>query len=81
VQRGDRIAQMIIAPVTQVVLTEAVTVRATKRGGGGYGSTGTAGPTAKTPAKKAVKATSKRKKAQSVAFPRRSVKSPTGRRR
>ncbi len=78
VQRGDRIAQMVIAPVMQVALTEAVTVRATKRGAGGYGSTGLS---AKAPAKKATKASVKRKKAQAIAFPRRSVKSPTGRRR
>jgi dUTP pyrophosphatase len=83
VQRGDRIAQMVIAPVTQVDLTEAVTVRATKRGAGGYGSTGTSAATiaAKAPAKKAQKPAAKRKKALAVAFPRRSVKTPTGRRR
>jgi dUTP pyrophosphatase len=78
VQRGDRIAQMVIAPVTRVDLTEAVTVRATKRGAGGYGSTGIA---AKAPAKKVAKTATKRKKAQAIAFPRRSVKTPTGRRR
>jgi dUTP pyrophosphatase len=78
VQRGDRIAQMVVAPVTQVDLSEAVTVRATKRGAGGYGSTGVA---AKAPAKKATKSAPKRKKAQAIAFPRRSVKTPTGRRR
>ncbi len=78
VQRGDRIAQMVIAPVQQVELSEAKTVRATKRGAGGYGSTGLK---TKGPAKKAKKPTAKRKKAQAVAFPRRSVKTPSGRRR
>jgi dUTP pyrophosphatase len=78
VQRGDRIAQMVIAPVQQVDLVEARTVRATTRGVGGYGSTGVK-PTA--PAKKAAKPPAKRKKAQAIAFPRRSVKLPSGRRR
>lgn len=78
VQRGDRIAQMVVALVQQVDLAEAITVRATKRGAGGYGSTGVA--TAK-PAGKAAKPVTKRKKAQAIAFPRRSVKSSTGRRR
>lgn len=78
IQRGDRIAQMVIAPVTQIDLAEAVTVRATKRGTGSYGSTGVA---AKAPGKKAKPAASKRKRAQPVVFPRRSVKSPRGRQR
>lgn len=88
VQRGDRIAQMVIAPVVQVALTEAKTVRATMRGTGGYGSTGVsgtgksrAGRSAKATGKKVSKIGGKRKKAQAIAFPRRSVKSPTSRRR
>ncbi len=40
VLRGDRIAQMILAPVTRVNLEEAQTLRATHRGSGGFGSTG-----------------------------------------
>jgi dUTP pyrophosphatase len=40
IQRGDRIAQMILAPVTQVTLQEAQTLRASERGSGGFGSTG-----------------------------------------
>ena len=38
--RGERIAQMVIAPVTQGTLIEAETLDATARGAGGFGSTG-----------------------------------------
>ena len=38
--RGDRIAQMVIAPVTRAVLTEVAGLDATTRGAGGFGSTG-----------------------------------------
>jgi dUTP diphosphatase len=41
VNRGDRIAQMIIAPVTQAVWEVADTLDETTRGAGGFGSTGT----------------------------------------
>ena len=41
VNRGDRIAQMIIAPVTQAVWEVADTLDETERGAGGFGSTGT----------------------------------------
>ena len=41
VQRGDRIAQMIIAPVTQAVWDVADSLDETERGTGGFGSTGT----------------------------------------
>jgi dUTP pyrophosphatase len=40
VRRGERIAQMVIAPVVQVELVPAVSLSATDRGSGGYGSTG-----------------------------------------
>ena len=40
VKRGDRIAQMIIAPVTQAVWQVADTLDKTERGTGGFGSTG-----------------------------------------
>ena len=42
VNRGDRIAQMIIAPVTQAVWEVADALDETTRGTGGFGSTGTA---------------------------------------
>jgi len=40
INRGDRIAQMIIAPVTQAVFNVVDTLSETQRGAGGYGSTG-----------------------------------------
>jgi dUTP pyrophosphatase len=41
IERGMRIAQMVIAPVVQAVLQEADTLPETARGEGGFGSTGT----------------------------------------
>ena len=41
VQRGMRIAQIIIAPVQRVVLVESDNLNATQRASGGFGSTGT----------------------------------------
>lgn len=38
--RGDRIAQMVIAPVTQAQWNEVATLDDTERGQGGFGSTG-----------------------------------------
>ena len=40
VQRGDRIAQAVIAPVTHVEIAAATALSDTERGGGGFGSTG-----------------------------------------
>jgi dUTP pyrophosphatase len=40
VQRGERIAQMVIAPVARVELAPAAALAVTDRGGGGFGSTG-----------------------------------------
>ena len=40
INRGDRIAQMIIAPVVQAVLEPAAELDETERGTGGFGSTG-----------------------------------------
>lgn len=42
IKRGDRIAQMIVAPVTQAQLVEVAVVTDTGRGAGGFGSTGVA---------------------------------------
>lgn len=39
-KRGDRIAQLVIAPVVQVVLVEVETLSDSARGTGGFGSTG-----------------------------------------
>jgi dUTP pyrophosphatase len=40
VKNGDRIAQMVISPVLRVEIAETGTLSETKRGGGGFGSTG-----------------------------------------
>jgi dUTP pyrophosphatase len=40
VRRGDRIAQMIVAPVCRVRWDEQAALNATDRGGGGFGHTG-----------------------------------------
>ena len=40
VGKGDKIAQLVIAPVTQPVVEEAQVVDETDRGAGGFGSTG-----------------------------------------
>tara|TARA_B110000483_G_C17702728_1_gene353977 strand:- start:3 stop:458 length:456 start_codon:yes stop_codon:yes gene_type:complete len=41
--RGDRIAQMVIAPVTQATWSEVGSLEESDRGSGGFGSTGTKG--------------------------------------
>ena len=43
IARGDRIAQMVVAPVVQVMLTEVTTLDETVRGQGGFGSSGKTG--------------------------------------
>jgi len=43
ITRGMRIAQMVIAPVTQGLFSVAASLDETKRGAGGFGSTGTGG--------------------------------------
>ena len=40
VRRGERIAQMVVAPVSAVMLVEVDTLDETERGSGGHGSTG-----------------------------------------
>jgi len=40
VKRGDKIAQMVIAPVTQPTIAESDVIDETDRGAGGFGSTG-----------------------------------------
>ena len=39
-ERGERIAQLVVAPVSQVTLVEVDVLDATERGEGGFGSTG-----------------------------------------
>jgi dUTP pyrophosphatase len=40
VRRGDRIAQLVVAPVARAAFREATELPASARGGGGFGSTG-----------------------------------------
>ncbi|MCP9221552.1 dUTP diphosphatase [Erythrobacter sp. LQ02-29] len=40
IERGDRVAQLVLAPVTRAVWQEADDLDATARGGDGFGSTG-----------------------------------------
>ena len=40
IRRGERIAQMVIASVVQAELVPVISLSATDRGGGGFGSTG-----------------------------------------
>lgn len=41
ISRGDRIAQMIVAPVARITFDEVATLDVTPRGTGGFGSSGT----------------------------------------
>jgi len=43
VRRGERIAQLVVAPVARLVWREVSALPASGRGDGGFGSTGTAG--------------------------------------
>lgn len=43
IQRGDRIAQMVVAPVTRASLIETAELPPSGRGAGGFGSTGIKG--------------------------------------
>jgi dUTP pyrophosphatase len=43
IQRGTRIAQLVIAPILQVNLVECESLDSTERSASGFGSTGTAG--------------------------------------
>lgn len=40
IRRGDRIAQLVIAPVTRAITVEVAALDQTGRGAGGFGSTG-----------------------------------------
>ncbi len=40
IKRGERVAQMVIAPVVQAALVPVAALSATDRGAGGFGSTG-----------------------------------------
>jgi dUTP pyrophosphatase len=42
IRRGDRVAQLVVAPVARAILVEAATLEPSARGSGGFGSTGLA---------------------------------------
>jgi dUTP pyrophosphatase len=46
VERGARVAQLVVAPVITARLVEAAALRATERGAAGFGSTGLGAPAA-----------------------------------
>jgi dUTP pyrophosphatase len=86
IQRGERIAQMVLANVVQVDLAEAKTARKTARGAGGFGSTGLASRALTVPRVQKLSAKPIRKKASTkkktlIAYPRRTVKSKSNGRR
>ena len=43
IRRGERIAQLVVSPVTRATFIEVASVSATVRGAGGFGSTGKVG--------------------------------------
>ena len=89
VRRGERIAQLVVAPVLRATLVQVATARATPRGAGGFGSTGAATAKSKPrPAKKprksavaaAKRATRTKRKAVRAFARRKTVAKPRGRR-
>jgi dUTP pyrophosphatase len=42
IRRGDRVAQLVVAPVARATLVEATVLEPSSRGGAGFGSTGLA---------------------------------------
>jgi dUTP pyrophosphatase len=71
IRRGDRIAQMVIAPVSRARLEVTATVADTARGAGGFGSTGTAATAARAAplAKRVARKQAMKPKANVVAKP------------
>jgi dUTP pyrophosphatase len=64
IERGARVAQMIVAPVARVKLREARTVSKTDRGKGGFGSTGAGETSSQATAKKEKAVAGAKRKAQ-----------------
>jgi dUTP diphosphatase len=73
IRRGERIAQLIVSPVTRAALAEVDTLSNTLRGDGGFGSTGKNSPNENAASRKTVP---KKKSIPRVAQPRQ--KSRTG---
>jgi dUTP pyrophosphatase len=65
IRRGERIAQLVVAPVARADLVEVAEVSATARGEGGFGSTGKATKVSRD-SEKGTQATSKARKAKNA---------------
>lgn len=74
IERGERIAQLVVAPVTRVTPEAAKNVTATTRGAGGFGSTGTAAAVRAKPSKRAA-STAKRAEVNTKRVKTKAVKS------
>ena len=79
VNRGDRIAQLVVAPVTRAVLQPVTALSATRRGAGGFGSTKT--KTAKSTRNAAAKVRPKRQSQNKVKTTGRSPRSTSARKK
>ncbi len=64
IHRGERIAQIVVAAVAHIKLAEKKSPSATRRGAGGFGSTGTAATSKKTAAVSSAKQRSKPSRAK-----------------
>ena len=71
IERGERIAQLVVAPVTQVQPELVKSVLATARGAGGFGSTGTRAAARARPVLRAKRAAVKTKGVKSRAVPKK----------
>lgn len=65
IERGDRIAQMVIQTVVRARLVPAITARDTERGAGGFGSTGVGSARAGKAARVATRGTKRQVKTRS----------------
>ncbi len=80
VARGERIAQVVIAPVVQIKIKSSKKLAKTKRGSGGFGSTGTSADESKTKTSPRTKSKAKiavRPKRKATASPRSKTPSRT----
>jgi dUTP pyrophosphatase len=84
IRRGERIAQLVVQPVTRIELFETAELSGTPRGDGGFGSTGKAQPESGKAAAKAAKkskgmqtkAPAKKKTSQRAPARKRSTRKP-----
>jgi dUTP pyrophosphatase len=70
IARGERIAQLVVAPVVQAMLVETKAVSRTARGTGGFGSTGIRSVDAAKPAKKSKPPVRSGRVPKKTSFPR-----------